>query len=665
MRDVFLTCPLDCPDACRLKITLVPDDVLGEKAVKVTGDASHPITQGFACAKTVHYPARQYHPDRPLYPMKRAGEGFVRISWDQALDEIADRLKQVLLDHGPQALLRYNYAGTMGLREGTHVHSFFRALGANELEETICATAGTEAWMMTYGPRYGVLPEDVPHARLIFLWGINSLTTNSHLTPWLKKARKNGAKIYHIDPYQNKTSLFADEHIKINPGTDAALALGFMHLIFNWGLEDRGYLEEACVGSEELREAARPYTPEKVSEITGISAEKIEQLAREYATTTPSYIRVGYGMTRHEYGGNNLRSVLLLPAVMGQWKHRGGGVTLSTSGYFHLNRKKLGAGHLIKAGTPRVNMTQLASALEPQKGIHALFVYNTNPVVVAPDTDRVIQGLKRDDLLVVVLEQAMTETAKLADYVLPATTFMEHEDLYTSYGHTHLGHNPRMLKAPGEARPNSWVFQELAKRLGLTEETIYWSMDQLLEHLLDTEHPFLQGITPERVKQEGSVPLNLPEGLLPYLEGAPTQSGKVQLTPAPHYTPDALQPTSEHPFRLITPPAHHFLNSTYGNLTNLTQAEGGEPLALMHPDDAAHLDLKSGDDAKLFSPQGEVTRQIRLHDGVTPGVIVLEGSWWGLSARDGKSINALTSERLTDLGAGSTFHANMIGVTKA
>ncbi|GGJ37736.1 molybdopterin oxidoreductase family protein [Deinococcus roseus] len=665
MRDVILTCPLDCPDACRLKITLAPDETLGEKAVKVTGDPSHPFTQGFACAKTVHYPARQYHPDRPLYPLKRLGGDFVRISWDQALDEIADRLKTVLAEHGPHALMRYNYAGTMGLREGTHVHAFFRALGASELDETICATAGTEAWVMTYGPRYGVLAEDVPHAKLIFLWGINSLTTNSHLTPWLKKARKNGAKIYHIDPYQSKTSLFADEHIKINPGTDAALALGFMHLIFRWGLEDREYLQEACLGSEELREAAKDYTPEKVSDITGIPTEKIEQLAREYASTTPSYIRVGYGMTRHEYGGNNLRSVLLLPAVMGQWKHRGGGVTLSTSGYFQLNRKKLGAGHLVKASTPRINMTRLATALQPERGIKAMFVYNSNPVVVAPDTARVIEGFKREDLLVVVLEQAMTETAKLADYVLPSTTFMEHEDVYTSYGHTYLGYNPKTLNAPGEARPNTWVFQELGKRLGLQEETLYWSMDQLLEHLLDTEHPFLQGFTPERVRQEGSVRLNLPEGLLPYQHGAPTASGKVQLSPAPHYTPDSLQVTPEHPFRLLTPPAHHFLNSTYGNLENLNQAEGGEPLALMHPEDAAPLNLSTGDFAHLSSPQGSVLRQIRVHGGVQKGVIVLEGSWWGLSARDGKSINTLTSERLTDLGAGSTFHANTIGVTKA
>lgn len=665
MRDVILTCPLDCPDACRLKITVAPDEVLGEKAIKVTGDPTHPITQGFACAKTVHYPARQYHPERPLHPMKKVDGAFVRISWDQALDEIAARLKQVLQEHGPHALMRYNYAGSMGLRESSHVHAFFRALGANELEETICATAGTEAWMTTYGPRYGVIPEDVPHARLIFLWGINSLTTNSHLTPWLKKARKNGAKIYHIDPYQSKTSLFADEHIKIRPGTDAALVLGFMHLIFKWGLEDRAYLEEACIGSEDLREASREYTPERVSEITGIPAAKIETLAREYATTTPSYIRVGYGMTRHEYGGNNLRAVLMLPAVMGQWKHRGGGVTLSTSGYFHLNRKKLGAAHLIQPGTPSINMTQLASALEPEKGIKAMFVYNSNPVVVAPDSDRVIQGFQREDLLVVVLEQAMTETAKLADYVLPATTFMEHEDLYTSYGHTHLGYNPRVLNAPGEARPNTWVFQELGKRLGLTEETLYWSMDQLLEHLLDTDHPFLKGITPERIKQEGSIRLNLEEGFLPYQQGAPTPSGKVQLSPAPHHTPDSLQPTEQHPFRLLTPPAHHFLNSTYGNLTNLNQAEGGEPFALMHPLDAEKSGLHDGDLAVLYSPQGEVLRKVKLHEGVTQGVVVLEGSWWGLSARDGKSINTLTSERLTDLGAGSTFHANMIGVTKA
>lgn len=348
-RDVLLTCPLDCPDACRLRVTLGQGEDGRERALKLTGDASHPYTKGFACVKTVHYPARQHHPDRPVYPLRRVGEKtdpeprFERVTWDEALDDIAVRLRKLLDTRGPSSILRYNYAGTMGLMEGSHAHALWRALGTPELDETICATAGTAAWSLGYGARYAVDPLDVPHARLIVLWGINSLSTHSHLTPQITAARKNGARVIHIDPYRNRTSGYADTHLKLKPGTDAALALGVMHGLFAHGWTDEAYIAEATVGAEEVREAAREWTPERTAEVTGLTVEEVRDLAHAIGTTRPTYIRVGYGMTRHENGGTNLRAVTLIPALTGDWRHRGGGVVLSTSGAFGLNRSRVGA----------------------------------------------------------------------------------------------------------------------------------------------------------------------------------------------------------------------------------------------------------------------------------------------------------------------------------
>ncbi|WP_189064375.1 molybdopterin oxidoreductase family protein [Deinococcus seoulensis] len=671
-RDVLLTCPLDCPDACRLKVTVGRAAPGGpERMLKVTGDAAHPVTKGFACAKTVHYPARANHPDRPLYPLKRvnaktdAEPVWARVTWDEALDDIAARLRTLLDTRGPGSILRYNYAGTMGLMEGTHVHALFRALGAPELDETICATAGTEAWSLGYGTRFGVDPADVAHARLIVLWGINSLSTNSHLTPHLTAARKAGARIVCVDPYRNRTAAFADEHLKIRPGTDAALALGVMHELFAHGWTDEAYIAEATTGVEELREAAREWTPERTAQVTGLDADVIRAFARAVGTTRPTYFRVGYGMTRHEHGGTNLRAVTLIPALTGDWRHRGGGCTLSTSGAFRLNRARLGAAHLIRPDAARVNMNEYAAALHPDRGFGATFIYNCNPAVVAPDAGRVRAGLQRDDLLVVVLEQAMTETARLADYLLPATTFAEHADVYTSYGHHWLGYNPATLDAPGEARPNSWVFQELARRLGVTEPSVYWTVDDLLAELLTTDHPLVAGITPERLKAEGSVRLNLPEGFLPYAHGAETPSGRVQLSPAPAHREPLAALSAEYPVRLLTPPAHHFLNSTYGNLANLNRAEGGEPHLLLHPSDAQASGVTDGALATLTSETGSVQRRVKVTDAAQPGAAILEGTWWGLSAPDGRSINELTAQTLTDLGGGSTFHNTRIRIEPA
>ncbi len=658
-RQVLLTCPLDCPDACRLNITLQrgedgPNGEVTEKAIKVTGDAGHPITKGFACAKTVHYPARQNHPERPLYPMKRVNGELVRVSWEQALDEIADYLRGVLARRGPNGILRYHYAGTMGLMENNHAHALFRALGAPELDETICASAGTEAWSLGYGPRYGVRLEDVPHARTIVLWGINSLSTHSHLTPFMTQARKNGARIIHIDPYLNKTGRYADTHLKLRPGSDTALALGVAREIIERGWADDGYICEATQGFEAFRAEAEQWTLERTAEITGLSVAEVADLARALGEHGPTYIKVGYGMTRHEHGGTALRAVTLLPALTGDWRRRGGGCTLSMSGTFHLNRQRLGAAHLIRPETRHVNMNELAGALEPSSGFEAAFIYNCNPAVVAPDSRRVIAGLQRPDLLVVVLEQAMTETAQLADYVLPATTFMEHADLYPSYGHTWLGYNSAELEAPGEARPNSWVFQQLGRRLGLSEPSLYWTVDELMEELLNTDHPFLEGMTPEALKAAGTLPLKLPDDWLPYAHGAPTPSGKVMFSPAPVFREARASLNADYPLRLLTPPAHHFLNSTYGLLGNLTKAEGNEPHALVHPADACGM--VSGQRVRIVSEVGRVVRRVRVTEEVQPGVVVVEGTWWGLSAPDGQSINAVTAQTLTDLGGGSTFH---------
>lgn len=661
-RDVLLTCPLDCPDACRLKITLERGEDGRERAVKLTGDPNHPYTRGFACAKTVHYPERQNHPERPLFPLRRVNPKsdpepqWARVSWDEALDDIAGRLRALIAERGARSILPYHYAGTMGLMEGSHVHALFRTLGAAELEETICASAGTEAWSLGYGTRLGVDPLDVPHARLIVLWGINSLSSHSHLTPQITAARKAGARVICVDPYRGRTAAFADQHLKIRAGTDTALALGIMHELFAHGWTDGAYLTEAALGVDELRAEAELWPPERVSEVTGLAAADVREFARLIGTTRPSYFRVGYGMTRHENGGTALRAVTLLPALTGDWRHRGGGCNLSTSGAFKLNRRRLGAAHRTRPEAPRVNMNRLADALRPEAGFGAMFVYNCNPAVVAPDSERVRAGMRRDDLLVVVLEQVMTESAQLADYVLPATTFMEHADLYTSYGHHWLGHNPAALEAPGEARPNSWVFQQLARRLGIEEPSVYWSVDGLMAELLDTDHPFLEGITPERLKAEGSVRLNLPEEFLPYAHGAETPSGKVQLSPAPRYQPVQAELNKTYPLRLLTPPAHHFLNSTYGMLDRLNRAEGGEPHLLVHPDDAGRARARDGELARLQSEIGEIVRRVRVSDVVQPGLAVLEGTWWGLSAPDGRSVNALTAQTLTDLGGGSTFH---------
>lgn len=664
-----VTCPLDCPDACSLIATI---DVEANQLLQIEGDLQHPITRGFACVKTYRYPERHHHPDRPLFPMKRVGQKglgqFEKISWEQALDEIAERLKGIIDQHGPEAVLPYHYAGTMGLHQYEHPLTFFRAIGASQLDTTICATAGTTAWMETYGsPRMGIDPQDLPQARLILLWGINALHTNSHLTPLLKEARHNGARIVHIDPYHNLTSRFADQHIPIRPGTDAALAYAMARVIIQHGLHDHAYIERATLGFEAYRSQAEEWTLEQTERITGIPAATIEALALEFGRTPASFIRTSYGITRHPGGGNALRSIILLPALTGAWQYPGGGALLTTSGTFPLNRSHLGGQQL--ANQPHhgyfrpnrqartINMTQIGTALTTAKPpIRALFVFNSNPAVVAPRSNLVLQGLARDDLFTVVLENAPTETTKYADYLLPATTFLEHPDLYTAYGHFFLSYNQQLLEPQGQARSNTEIFAGLALRLGLDEPTLFWDAETLARSLLDTQHPWMEGISFEQLATQGYLKLNTPSPFLPFRDSG--ANGSIRFDPPPQVI--LTQPTEEFPLILMTPPAKHFMNTTYGHIERLTRAEGTQPTLLVNPADAERFGLTDGQQTRIRSAHGSVVRQIKVSTAPIEGTVVLEGTWWAEAAPDGKGINHLTSEQLTDLGRGSTFHSNPV-----
>lgn len=652
-------CPLDCPDACSLHIT-VENGVM----TKLAGDPLHPVTQGFACVKTRHYPARQNHPERLRVPQRRVGakgEGrFEPVSWDEALDDIAARLGGVIQEHGAEAVLPYCYAGTMGKVEGEGPLAFFRALGASELEQTICATTGGAGWEANYGPAK-VSPdlEDVAHARFIILWGINSLRSHSHLTPFLKRARAAGAHLLHLDPYRNETSRFADEHWQLTPGTDAALALALGHVILKEELEDTAYLSVYANDMGDYRRACAEWTPERAAAFCGlerVGAARIREVARAFAKAGSGFIKVGYGMTRNEGGGNAMRAVTLLPALTGAWQHRGGGASVSTSGAFGLNSSRHSGAHLVRRGVRHVNMNRLASALEwAENPIKALFVFNSNPAAVAPDSSRVRAGLARDDLLSVVLEHFQTDTADYADYLLPATTFLEHPDLYTSYGHHYLQWAEPVVAPLGECRPNTWVFRELARRLGLEDEVLYWGAEEVARELLKSDHPHLKGVTFERLERERSVRLNLPEPYRPYAEGSHYPDRKIRFSPAPRQLTFEEQPSERYPLRLISPPGSHLLNTSMGNIAALLEAAGGEPQVVVHPADAARLGLTDGQRSRLVSAHGEIVRKTLVSGDAREGVVVALGQWWPKLAPDGRSLNDLTGERLTDLGGGSTF----------
>ena len=576
-------CALDCPDACSLLINV--EDGRGSK---LRGNPEHPVTRGFLCGKVARYLDREYSSDRLLYPLRRSGPRgsgrFERISWDQALDEVASRLSAISAEFGPESILPYSYAGTMGYLNGSGMdRRFFHRLGASRLDRTICSSAGGAGLLASIGSRYGTEPEQFSHSKLIIACGANVLGTNVHLWPFIVEARRNGARFYVIDPHQNRTGKAADRWFPIRPGSDAALALGMMHMILGESLHDADYVARFTEGVDELKEQTAEYTPAHVEQLTGIAAGDVVNLAREYATTRPAAIRLNYGVQRSERGGLSVRAIACLPALTGSWKEVGGGLQLTTSGAFALNRAALERRDLQLASplgreARVVNMSLLGQALErlSEPPVKALFVYNSNPVAVAPNQNAVVRGLRRPDLYTVVIEQMLTDTARYADIVLPATTFLEHTDLYMAYGHYYLQLARPVLPAPGETLSNVEIFRRLAARMGLTEPCLQDSDDDMIRQALDSASPFVRGITLEDLDRRHFMRLRVSdegESFLPFAQGAfGTSNGKFHfhaesldyLPPVESRLGDQTLRT-KYPLELISPKNDDSMNSTFGN----------------------------------------------------------------------------------------------------
>ena len=677
-------CPHDCPDTCAM-ITTVEDG----RAVRIEGDADHPVTQGFLCAKVNRYLERTYHRDRLKHPLRRVGPKgsgrFERVSWTEALADIARRLGRVIEEHGAEAILPYSYAGTMGYLQGESMdRRFFHTLGASKLDRTICSAAGSAGMRMTVGGNIGADSEAVPDCDLVILWGTNTLTSNPHFWPFVLQAREKGAQVLCIDPIRTRTARQCDEWISIRPGTDAALALGIMHVLFRDGLQDDDFIERYTLGAEPLRARVAEWTPERTSDTTGIFTDTIESLARRYGAARSAFIRVNYGMQRHAGGGMAVRTIACLPAVTGHWRRPGGGVQLSTSLNFRFNAAALHRAD-VSPEVRTVNMIRLGDALTlPDAGVggppvQALVVYNSNPAAVAPDLAAVRRGLGRDDLFTVVLEHFQTDTADWADYVLPATTQLEHWDVHLAYGHLYATLNRPAIAPMGEALPNTEIFRRLAKAMGLVHD--YFADDDLtlIRQALDTNHVRMQGVTLEALLERGWVRLNVPKPYAPFATGEfLTPSGKCEfyserlaqlgLDPVPTYTPPYESRERDPglmarwPLTLISSPAHQFLNSTFVNVEPLRRGVG-RPECIIHPDDAAARGIRTADEVEIRNDRGAFRAMARVEDGIKPGVVWAPSVWWTKLVPDGRNANDTTSQRETDLGGGATFYDNQVEVS--
>jgi anaerobic selenocysteine-containing dehydrogenase len=672
-------CALDCPDACSLLVTID-----NGHASRLRGDPDHPVTRGFLCGKVAQYLEREYSPDRLLYPQKRVGakgEGrFERISWNEALDTIAGRLGAIAKTHGSESILPYSYAGTMGMLNGSGMdRRFFHRLGASRLDRTICSATGTAAMTASLGVRYGTEPEQFKHSKLIIAWGVNIHGTNIHLWPFIVEARRNGAKLYVIDPVRTRTAALADRHFSIYPGSDMALALGLMHVIIGEKLYDADYVERFTKGFDALVERARDYPPERVASLTGIAAQDIIDLARAYAGTRPAVIRLGLGMQRSERGGAAVRAVAALPALTGSWKEVGGGLQMSTSQGFQFNSAALEMPELqLKSPLGReariVNMAELGKALTELDAppVKAMVVYNSNPAAVAPNQSKVLRGMDREDLFIVVLDQFQTDTADYADIVLPSTTFLEHTDLYRSYGHYFVQLARPVVPAPGETRSNVEVFRDLALRMGFEDPCFRDSEDMMIGSLLRSGHPFLEGVTLERLEREHSVRLNVSEKgepFLPFAEGRfGTPSGKCELgAEVFDYVPPlesrrgdrALR--EQYPLEMISSKNDDSMNSTFGYRP---EVDADTALLHLHSADAQARGIENGDRVRVFNERGTLTLKADVNGAVAPGVVRAPSVRWNKRAEDRANANILTSDRLTDMGGGPAFYSCLVQVER-
>ena len=665
-------CPHDCPDTCAL-LTEVSDGL----AVKVRGNPSHAHTHGTLCAKVNKYTERTYHPERVLHPLKLVGPKgsgqFQRVSWDEALGEIAARL-QSIASSAPEAILPYSYAGTMGLVQSEGMAArFFHKLGASLLDRTICASAGTEGLIHTLGGKVGMKVEFFAQSKLIVIWGSNSITSNLHFWRYVQEAKRDGAKIWCIDPRRTETAEKCHEHIQLLPGTDAALALGIMHELIQNDWLDHEYIAQHTLGWPALRERALLWNPERAAKVCGVSSLQIQQLAREYGQAAqraePVAIRLNYGMQRVRGGGNAVRAIACLPALVGAWRHRAGGLLLSSSGMFPVNRALLYRPDLLEGRTPRtINMSTIGNDLLRETStefgpqIQALMVYNSNPVAVAPDSRKVVEGFSREDLFTVVLEHFQTDTADYADYILPATTQLEHWDVHLAYGHTDVLLNQPAIAPVGEAKSNAQIFRELASKMGWAEPCFQDSDETLCKAAFEGQVDF------DALLQIGFAKLPVPDA--PFAHGGfPTASGKCEFESPVHGLPDHLpnheQPGSDprYPLAMISPPARNFLNSTFVNVKSLRDMEG-EPLLEISAHDAERRDISDGDIVKIFNDRGVYRCKARISTRARTGVVHGLGIWWRKMGLDGKNVNELTSQNLTDMGRGPVFYDCMVEVSR-
>lgn len=671
-------CPHDCPDTCSWIV-----EVKDGRAVNISGDPDHPITRGVLCAKVKRYLERTYHPERVLYPLKRSGrkgEGiFQPVSWDDALEEISEKLNQIIARHGSESILPYSYSGTLGLIQGSSMdRRFTHILGATLLERSLCSDAGVSGYSYTIGSTIGTPPEDFQFAKFIILWGTNTLTSNLHLWKFILKAKRRGADVVVIDPIKTKTARNADMWIPIRPGSDGALALSIMNVLVSERLYDREYVEKYTVGFSELKKRVEEWPPERAEKVTDIPAETIRRMARKYARLQPSVIRVNYGMQRNRGGGNAIRAISMLPALVGAWRFRGGGILLSTSGAFTWNKFALERPDLMPGNVRKVNATRLGDALSPRVEdreraviygspeipIKALIVYNSNPAVTAPDSNSVVNGLKRDDLFTVVIDHFVTDTASYADFILPATTQLEHWDLHTSYGHYFISLNRPAIEPVGESKPNTWIFKNLAIKMGFDHPVFHDSDIELIKQALSVKNPWMEGISFEKLLKSGFARLNVPETL--FKEGNfPTESGKCEFyseralkdgySPMPEYIPPYEVPApGGDKLAFLSPSAHFYLNSNYANVESLMRLQG-EPVLFLHPKDAIPRGIRDGDTVRVWNMRGSITLKARITRDIKPGVCAAYGIWWRMNSRDGQSVNSLTSMKETDMAGGATY----------
>lgn len=680
-------CPHNCPDTCGWVVTL---DETG-RPVRIQGDPDHPYTRGWLCAKVNRYLELVLHPERLRHPLRRVGakgEGrFERISWEEALETITGRWKAILETHGPEAILPYSYSGTLGAVQSAVCNArFWTRMGACGLDRTICSVAGTEAARVTVGGSFGADPEDVVHSRLVLLWGTNPASTHPHFIPWLDEARRRGAKVWLIDPHRSLTAQRADRHLMPKPGSDGAVVLALMHLLFARGWVNEAWAREHTVGLDALRRRVAEWPPERAAAVSGLTVAEIAELAADYGTLRPAFIRCSMGLQRHSNGGATIRALACLPALVGDYGQQGGGFLYSTSGYWSWPPDVICPPELrCNSPNPRprvVNMNRLGAALtELDPPIRALYVFNSNPAAVAPNTNRVLRGLAREDLFTVVHEIFLTDTARYADIVLPATTQFEHWDLHKAYGHLYISLNRPVMPPLAEAKSNWDVFRLLAERMGYTEAAFRQSAEEIIRELLERGGPPVEGITFERLLEEGTCRLAYPRPMRPFADGRFfTPSGKVELysrqleemglDPLPGWEPDVEsreadpERAARYPLQLVSAAAHHFLNSSFANLPTLRRLHG-DPTLEIHAHDAAARGIRDGDWVEVANDRGAFLARARVGETVPPGVVFSPTLWWPQLGPDGRGANHTTSDALADYAGGATFHGNLVEVSLA